>query len=138
MTTGTGVCVDGRQTGWSLCVCRCEWPLVCGEMGDDLLTKSFFLINIHGQIESVHFPGEDYPGVYGKCLFQHGPDWAILGDEAEKAKEKVFVSQMATRCADHRQLYAWNLPMEVTFKSTNVFGWPQLVGKESVCQVNRN
>jgi B9 domain-containing protein 1 len=31
------------------------------------------------------------------------------------------------RPAGPSRLLVWNFPLEVTFKSTNAFGWPQLV-----------
>lgn len=48
-----------------------------------------------------------------------------------------FVSQMTNKTQDERQLFVWNLPLEATFKSTNVFGWPQIVGKcfLTVCSI---
>lgn len=97
-------------------------------MNDDLLTRNYFLVNVHGQIEGAVFPGESHPSVYCKCLFKHGPDWAMVGEDLEKSKEKIFISQLAHKSEDERQLYTWNLPLEVTFKSTNIFGWPQIVG----------
>jgi len=46
------------------------------------------------------------------------------------------LSQITTKSDDERQLFVWNFPLDVTFKSTNPFGWPQLVvscyGQDSV------
>ncbi|KAH7642035.1 B9 domain-containing protein 1 [Dermatophagoides farinae] len=110
-------------------------------MDDDnqssLLTRNFFLVNIHGQIESSSFIGHDYENVYCKCLFRYGPDWALVNntnstssDKRNNNKDIVFISQMASRRPDQPvelPLYVWNLPIEATFKSTNVFGWPQII-----------
>lgn len=115
-------------------------------MDDDnqssLLTRNFFLVNIHGQIESSSFIGHDYENVYCKCLFRYGPDWALVNntnstssDKRNNNKDIVFISQMASRRPDQPvelPLYVWNLPIEATFKSTNVFGWPQIIGKNFV------
>ena len=96
-------------------------------MEEDLLTRNYFLVNVHGQIESCFFPGDDFDMVYCKCLFRNGPDWALLKDQNNN--KEVFISQTATKSDDERQLFVWNLPFEATFKSTNAFGWPQIVGK---------
>ncbi|XP_047000449.1 B9 domain-containing protein 1 isoform X2 [Schistocerca americana] len=37
------------------------------------------------------------------------------------------ISQLSKRSNDERQTCTWNFPLEITFKSTNPFGWPQLV-----------
>ncbi|XP_037093635.1 B9 domain-containing protein 1-like, partial [Pollicipes pollicipes] len=37
------------------------------------------------------------------------------------------ISQISKRSQDERQLLVWNLPVEVSFKSTNPHGWPQLI-----------
>ncbi|XP_023702108.1 B9 domain-containing protein 1 isoform X4 [Cryptotermes secundus] len=37
------------------------------------------------------------------------------------------ISQIVKRSRDERQLFVWNFPLDVTFKSTNPHGWPQLV-----------
>lgn len=97
-------------------------------MDEDLLTRNYFLVNVHGQIESCTFPGEAFTSAYCKCLFRNGPDWALV-NEKKDSNETVLISQTATKSEDERQVFVWNLPFEATFKSTNVFGWPQIVGK---------
>lgn len=108
-------------------------------MADDLMTRNFFLINIHGQIESCTFPGRNYENLYCKCLLRYGPDWALVNtksknnndtnDGDEKCKDKVFLSQIANKRPDDiLPMFVWNLPIDFTFKSSNVFGWPQIVG----------
>lgn len=140
-----------------------------------LLTRNFFLLHVHGTVEGVAFPGEDYDHLRCKVLFRFGSDWALVGSGGNeqlqsKAKQQqstskqptkhakehrsssvtkqtpsaaaapsVFLSQTAVRAEDggsgqqqklSQQSFVWNLPLEATFQSTNVFGWPQVVGKQ--------
>ena len=142
-----------------------------------LLTRNFFLLHVHGTVEGVAFPGEDYDHLRCKVLFRFGPDWALVGNggneqlqskaklqqqtskqptkhakeqhrsssvtkqttSAAAAAPSVFLSQTAVRAEDggsgqqhklSQQSFVWNLPLEATFQSTNVFGWPQVVGKQ--------
>ncbi|KXS18589.1 B9-domain-containing protein [Gonapodya prolifera JEL478] len=64
----------------------------------------FFSVNFTGQIESV-------------CGLEEG-----LTQMARSARSSTSVSsdRVGNTCV-------WNFPIEITFKSTNVFGWPQLV-----------
>lgn len=149
-----------------------------------LLTRNFFLLHVHGTVEGVAFPGEDYDHLRCKVLFRFGPDWALVGSGGNeqlqtKAKQQqqtskqptsskhakehrsssvtkqtaaaapsVFLSQTAVRAEDgqqqkllgssSQQSFVWNLPLEATFQSTNVFGWPQVVGKQQQQQHYNN
>lgn len=119
-----------------------------------LLTRNFFLLHVHGTVEDVAFPGEDYDHLYCKVLFRCGPDWALVGEQQLQPQQasssskqsttvgkhshvpSMFISQTAVKGDDdgrpsacHQPLFVWNLPLEATFQSTNVFGWPQVVGK---------
>jgi len=78
-----------------------------------------FLLMASGQIESAEFPTlED---LYCKFSFVHGQDWVVTSGIEEG------ISQITKRSNDDRQLFTWNFPIEITYKSTNPFGWPQLV-----------
>lgn len=74
---------------------------------------------VNGQIESGVFP--EFNDLYLKYSFVHGPDWVITSGLEEG------ISQVSRRSIDDRGLFTWNFPIEVTFKSSNPFGWPQLV-----------
>jgi B9 domain-containing protein 1 len=80
---------------------------------------SVFLLSVTGQIASGHFPGMD--NLYCKHCFVFGPDWAVTGGQEEG------ISQIARASLDQRRKIAWNFPLDVTFRSTSPFGWPQLV-----------
>jgi B9 domain-containing protein 1 len=52
----------------------------------------------------------------------HGDDWTHL-DGPEDG-----ISQITRKTSgDVDQKLVWNFPIEVTYKSTNAFGWPQLI-----------
>ncbi|MCL4157563.1 UNVERIFIED_CONTAM: hypothetical protein GTU68_064107, partial [Idotea baltica] len=36
-------------------------------------------------------------------------------------------SQTTRRSEDERDIFVWNFPLDVTFKASSPFGWPQLV-----------
>lgn len=95
---------------------------------EDLQSNDYFLVKVHGQIECATFPGEAFDQLYCKCQFVCGQDWAMMaGEEGDNKPERVFISQIACKSTDTRQLFVWDLPIESTWKSTNPFGWPQLI-----------
>ncbi|XP_056143801.1 B9 domain-containing protein 1 isoform X2 [Lampris incognitus] len=80
---------------------------------------SVFLLMISGQIEGANFP--QYDDLYCKYCYVYGHDWAPTSGLEEG------ISQITSkgRASSHRLV--WNFPLEITFKSTNPFGWPQIV-----------
>jgi len=78
-----------------------------------------FLLMANGQIESADFP--ELEDLYCKFSFVHGQDWIVTSGLEEG------ISQVAKKSFDERQIFVWNFPIEITYKSTNPFGWPQLV-----------
>ncbi|XP_059524472.1 B9 domain-containing protein 1 isoform X2 [Myotis daubentonii] len=80
---------------------------------------SVFLLMVSGQVESAQFP--EYDDLYCKYCFVYGQDWAPTAGLEEG------ISQITSKSRDVRQALVWNFPIDVTFKSTNPFGWPQIV-----------
>lgn len=80
-----------------------------------------FLVMACGQIESARFDGSD--NMYCRYQVQHGADWEIV-----RGLEQG-VSQMSSSRGGQSEgnVVVWNFPIDVTMKSTNAFGWPQLV-----------
>ncbi|RWS17119.1 B9 domain-containing protein 1-like protein [Dinothrombium tinctorium] len=83
------------------------------------ITSNAFLLNVFGQIEKGHFPGMD--NLYCKYALVYGDDWSLVSGLEEG------VSQIARKSTDERQIFTWNMPLDLTFKSTNPHGWPQIV-----------
>ncbi|KAJ2939175.1 hypothetical protein O0L34_g8487 [Tuta absoluta] len=88
-------------------------------MKDSDITK--FLVSFSGQIECVVFPA----GVFDEKLYIQydtvwGPDWDPISGLTSGT------SQMAESGKDPERV-VFNMPLEMTFGSTNVSGWPQLI-----------
>ncbi|KAJ8318651.1 hypothetical protein KUTeg_003742 [Tegillarca granosa] len=81
--------------------------------------STVFLLMVGGQIESAEFP--EFDDIYCKYCFHHGPDWLITSGLEEG------LTQITKKSRDDRQQFVWNFPLDITFKSTNPYGWPQLV-----------
>ncbi|KAG7505583.1 hypothetical protein JOB18_035250 [Solea senegalensis] len=79
---------------------------------------SVFLLTVNGQIEGANFP--EYDNLYCKYCFVYGHDWAPTSGLEEGITQITCKGQ-----SSHKLI--WNFPLETTFKSTNPFGWPQLV-----------
>ena len=83
-------------------------------------SSSGFYVHLTGQIDSARIPGSD--NLYVKYSFSYGPEWSALSGLEHGVSQ---ISQQS-----HGQLgdvLVWNYPLDVTFRSSNVFGWPQLV-----------
>nr|CAB3224896.1 B9 domain-containing protein 1-like [Phallusia mammillata] len=78
-----------------------------------------FLVMANGQIKTAEFP--DCDELYCRFMFVHGQDWVVTSGLEEG------ISQFTHKSHDERQLFVWNFPLNVTYKSTNPYGWPQLV-----------
>mmetsp|Transcript_32536 Transcript_32536/g.76634 ORF Transcript_32536/g.76634 Transcript_32536/m.76634 type:complete len:107 (-) Transcript_32536:456-776(-) len=80
---------------------------------------SSFEVHVMGQIESAFFPTED--NLYCNFCLQRGPDWQVVAGVEEG------ITQVASVPPGSMAKVVWNFPLEMTLKSTNVYGWPQLV-----------
>ncbi|XP_043831013.1 B9 domain-containing protein 1 [Dromiciops gliroides] len=78
-----------------------------------------FLLMVNGQVESAQFP--EFDDLYCKYCFVYGQDWAPTSGLEEG------ISQITSKSQDVQQSLVWNFPVDITFKSTNPYGWPQIV-----------
>ncbi|KAG5326861.1 B9D1 protein, partial [Acromyrmex heyeri] len=78
-----------------------------------------FFLSVTGSIEHAKF--YEVNNVYCKYSFHFGPDWSVVAGIEEG------LTQMCKCSNDSRNLAVWNFPLEITFKSTNPHGWPQLI-----------
>ena len=78
-----------------------------------------FLINVQGMIELGNF----FEGDCINCKYdiEFGEDWELLNGL------KTNQSQQACKTEGQENIFVWNLPFEVSLRSTNPSGWPQLV-----------
>ena len=81
-----------------------------------------FLLSVTGQVSTGHFPG-GHDDLYCKICFVAGPDWAVTAGQEEG------ISQIARKGGDGGEgpALVWNFPLDITFRSTCPFGWPQVV-----------
>ncbi|XP_038007154.1 B9 domain-containing protein 1 isoform X1 [Motacilla alba alba] len=84
-----------------------------------MAAPSVFLLAVSGEIESGEFPGFD--DLYCKFSFVYGPDWVPTAGLEEG------ISQITSKSSVSPTTLVWNFPIDITFKSTNPFGWPQIV-----------
>mmetsp|Transcript_21252 Transcript_21252/g.36485 ORF Transcript_21252/g.36485 Transcript_21252/m.36485 type:complete len:203 (+) Transcript_21252:18-626(+) len=82
-------------------------------------SPSHFIMNCTGQIESAYFPGLD--NLYCKFNLHFGQDWTVIQGLEEG------ITQITNKADGVNEPVVWNFPLDVTFKSSNAFGWPQLV-----------
>mmetsp|Transcript_16519 Transcript_16519/g.35730 ORF Transcript_16519/g.35730 Transcript_16519/m.35730 type:complete len:196 (+) Transcript_16519:181-768(+) len=82
-------------------------------------SASSFTVMATGQIESAEIPNCD--NAYLKFQLVAGEDWQLLDGLEEGITQAARVSQ------GFDQLLVWNFPLDVTFKTTNAYGWPQIV-----------
>eukprot|EP00793_Prasinoderma_coloniale_P006556 PRCOL_00001386-RA len=80
---------------------------------------SYFLVMASGQLESADIPEAN--NAYCKYLLVHGEDWSVV-DGMEDG-----ITQITRKGGAADGALVWNFPLDVTYKSTNAFGWPQLV-----------
>ena len=82
-----------------------------------------FVVMVTGQIESGRYEGLD--SLYCRYTFSHGDDWQVARGVEEG------ITQMSTaggsRASDSQDLAVWNFPVDVTFRATGAYGWPQIV-----------
>mmetsp|Transcript_26150 Transcript_26150/g.32074 ORF Transcript_26150/g.32074 Transcript_26150/m.32074 type:complete len:191 (-) Transcript_26150:424-996(-) len=82
--------------------------------------SSFFLM-LTGFIESARY-SSSRDNIYCRYGFSYGLDWSIVHG-IDSGISQVSKKQPG----DPRQEIVWNFPVDVTYKSTNAFGWPRLV-----------
>ncbi|KAJ3338132.1 B9 domain-containing protein 1 [Gonapodya sp. JEL0774] len=82
----------------------------------------FFSVTFSGQIESAHF--SHHSDLYCKFSFLYGPDWVVVAGLEEGLTQMASPGPGPDSAS---KSCVWNFPIEITFKSTNAFGWPQLI-----------
>ncbi|CAH0564428.1 unnamed protein product [Brassicogethes aeneus] len=84
------------------------------------MSDGTFLVSIFGQIEYIETLAAAGTSWHCKYEFVSGADWKIIGGI------EAGLSQMANAINNGDKIVL-NFPVEVQFKSTNPYGWPQLV-----------
>ncbi|KAK1943484.1 B9 domain-containing protein 1 [Phytophthora citrophthora] len=77
-----------------------------------------FQVICSGQVERVHYPG--VTNIYCRYTITYGVDWRVLHGAENGLSQIAYV-------ANNEDEILLNFPIDVSFKSTNPFGWPRLV-----------
>ncbi|KAJ3152632.1 B9 domain-containing protein 1 [Geranomyces variabilis] len=92
------------------------------------MTSNFFSLLLNGQIESAYFPSHD--NLYCKFSVVCGADWAVVSGVEEGITQQSMSSPTPSftgRTDTLSRPCVWNFPLDLAFKATNVYGWPQLI-----------
>ncbi|XP_060522543.1 B9 domain-containing protein 1-like [Cylas formicarius] len=84
------------------------------------MSDGTFLVSITGQIEYLDVLAPSGTSYHCKYEFYSGPDWKIIGGL------EAGLTQMAYAATNGDKIVL-NFPVEVQFKTTNPYGWPQIV-----------
>lgn len=83
--------------------------------------ENFFYLNVLGEIKSAEFPlGPEGSGVFIRYDVVAGEDWEMVSG----------LKSGITQCANSGKYFdqiVFNMPIEFTFKSTNVHGCKQRI-----------
>eukprot|EP00483_Globobulimina_turgida_P000083 UN00083 len=82
-------------------------------------TDNCFFMMLNGQIESCDVSG--YDQIYSKYSINFGADWKCM-----KGVE-TGISQTSRKNPLQKFGFLWNYPFDLTFKSFNPSGWPQII-----------
>lgn len=85
--------------------------------GDEF--DSSFALQCVGQVSSGNFDDLDY--LYCRYCFTSGEDWEILGG-LDNGLSQIACRNHLSQSPD----VTWNFPVDISFKSTNVHGWPRI------------
>ncbi len=80
---------------------------------------SSFQLSCCGQISGGNFG--DIDDIYCKYSFSIGPDWSPIAGIDHGISQHARINHMTAN-----DDIVWNFPIDVTFRSTNVFGWPRI------------
>ncbi|XP_056636805.1 B9 domain-containing protein 1 [Diorhabda sublineata] len=84
------------------------------------MSDGTFLLHISGQLEWIDLLAPSNTSWYCKYEFVAGTDWKILNGLEAGLSQTVNVNNNGDKII-------FNLPIEIQFKSTNPYGWPQII-----------
>jgi B9 domain-containing protein 1 len=93
-------------------------PVHAGPAGD-----SFTLV-VHGVVEEAECPEGGL--LYVRAQVKKGKDWNWVPPSGETVALTDVISQMSERLPGAVPKFAWNLPFDFVFTSSNPHGWPQI------------
>ena len=78
-----------------------------------------FYVSCTGQITSAQFGPND--GLYCRYVFSYGPDWTVMSGIDTGLSQTGRLNPLQIDDG-----VVWKFPIDITFKSTNVHGWPRI------------
>jgi B9 domain-containing protein 1 len=84
-----------------------------------------FFVTITGQVESARLT--NCSNLYIKYEFVYGADWEVVRSSGEQIVLQDGVTQITSSSGGPDPAFVFNFPVEITFRSTNPHGWPQLI-----------
>ncbi|XP_023291444.1 B9 domain-containing protein 1 [Lucilia cuprina] len=92
-------------------------------MESNTTAASYFNIFITGQLESATFPlGPEASEIFCRYESVAGPDWELVSGH-----NKGITQFASNHNGNFNDAIIFNMPIEQTYRSTNSFGWPQLL-----------
>lgn len=90
--------------------------------------SSSFFVMITGHVESAKSSTSSLTDqLYCRYSFQYGPDWEIVHGVSMGLSQVGRQGVMNPIDEDWGNEIVWNFPIEISFQSTNPYGWPRLV-----------
>lgn len=83
-------------------------------------TENYFHISVTGQIESAYYPLSPDKNLFCRYDVVAGSDWELISGLKSGVTQTSSAGSWSNKVV-------FNMPIEFTFKSTNPFGWPQIV-----------
>ena len=83
-----------------------------------------FFVIVTGQVESAQIP--ESGNAFCKYEYVFGPDWEVVKGSGGSVVLEEGISQVTTATGGPDSSFVFNFPVEISFRSTNPFGWPQM------------
>lgn len=83
------------------------------------MDSNSFFVQCTGQIVSGEFGPVDY--LYCRYTFSFGNDWTITS-----GLDTGLSQTSCKNMANSEELIIWNFPIDISFSTTNVYGWPRI------------
>ncbi|KAL7485766.1 hypothetical protein ACHAW6_011369 [Cyclotella cf. meneghiniana] len=88
--------------------------------------SSSFFVMVTGNIESVTSTSIT-DRMYCRYTFSYGPDWEVVHGVSMGLSQIGSRSIINSRSSDNGcDVIVWNFPIEISFQSTNAYGWPRM------------
>jgi len=83
-------------------------------------------------LDSLEYPADGFlgklfaPSLFVSYQFVYGVDWEPIKLTGEGSSIEAGLTQIAQRKSGTQPLYIYNFPLDITFRSSNPYGWPKI------------